>query len=450
MLVVWSFQLRMDCNWAMGTGRRGSFQGVDLLSALLVAMREGVEAALVVGIVLGYLGRTGRRHLARFVWLGLGAAVLASLAGAALMDHWKISEDGFEGLLMLLAGALVVTMVMWMNRVARSLRKEIEQRVETFAQKSTLAAGLGLAVFVFVMVVREGVELVLILRAVELSSDGVAIWIGTSLGLGLAVAVGIFFFQGTLRVPLGRFFAATSTILYVVAAQLFLTGLHEMSEAEWLPSSQKEMAVVGPIVSHEVFFFVVIFSVAVLLILREWFASKPVAAAEGENPAERRRKEWERRRQRRWMLLAASSCLIVVVALTADFVYSEVAAAAPPAQAVTAVNGVVSIPAATVADGRLHFFTVESEGTQIRFLIIRRPNGGYATALDACAICGPAGYRQDGQNVICRNCGAPIYIPTIGQSGGCNPIGFASRVDGNQIVFTVAAVTEADKPFLKH
>ena len=421
-----------------------------MLSALLVALREGVEAALVVGIVLVYLGRTGRKNLTRYVWIGLGAAVASSLAGAALLDQWKISEDGFEGLLMLVAGALVITMVMWMNRVARSLRKEIEQRVETYAQKSTLAAGMGLAAFVYVMVVREGVELVLILRAVQLSSEGVSTWIGTSLGLALAVAVGVFFFQGTLKVPLGRFFAATSTILYVVAAQLFLTGLHEMSEAEWLPSSRREMAVVGPIVSHEVFFFVLIFSVAVLLILREWFGSNTVAAIDGENPAERRRREWERRRQRRWMLLAVTSCLIVIVGLTADFVYSEAAAAPPPAQAVTATNGEVHIPTTTVDDGRLHFFTVESEGTQIRFLIIRKPGGGYATALDACAICGPAGYRQEGQNVICRNCGAPIYIPTIGQSGGCNPIGFPSRIEGAQIVFTVAAVTEADKPFLKH
>ncbi|HKO06053.1 MAG TPA: Fe-S-containing protein [Candidatus Acidoferrales bacterium] len=421
-----------------------------MLSALLLALREGVEAALVVGIVLVYLGRTGRRHLNRYVWSGLTAAVVASLAGAALLDHWKISEDGFEGLLMLLAGVLVITMILWMNRVARSLRREIEQRVETLAQGSALVAGLGLAAFVFVMVVREGVELVLILRAVELSSEGVGIWIGTSMGLALAVAVGIFFFQGTLRVPLGRFFAATSMILCIVAAQLFLTGLHEMSEAQWLPSSQREMAVIGPIVRHEVFFFVLIFGVAVLLILREWFAARAMPAAEGENPAERRRREWEHRRQRRWMLLAAASCLIVILCLTADFVYAQVAAAPPPAQEVSARENMVHIPTAAVDDGKLHFFTVNAGGTEVRFLVIRRPNGGYATALDACAICGPIGYRQEGQNVVCRNCGAPIYIPSIGQSGGCNPVGFASSVEGGEIVINVAAILEAARPFTAH
>jgi len=210
------------------------------------------------------------------------------------------------------------------------------------------------------------------------------------------------------------------------------------------------MAVIGPIVRHEVFFFVLIFGVAVLLTLREWFAARAAPAAEGENPAERRRREWDDRRQRRRMLLAASSCLIVVLGLTADFVYTQAAAAPPPAQEVTALDNVVHIPTAAVEDGRLHFFTLNADSTEIRFLVIRRPGGGYATALDACAICGPIGYRQEGQNVVCRNCGAPIYIPTIGQVGGCNPVSFTSRVEAGQIVFNVAAIAEAARSLSAH
>jgi high-affinity iron transporter len=133
-------------------------------------------------------------------------------------------------------------MIVWMNRVARHLKREIEDRVEAYAQKSTRAAGWGVGAFVFMMVVREGAELVLILRAVELSSEGVQVWIGTALGIAIAVAVGLFFFQGTLRIPLHRFFAATSVILMVVAFQLALTGVHELSEAMWIWSSKMEMA----------------------------------------------------------------------------------------------------------------------------------------------------------------------------------------------------------------
>ena len=106
-----------------------------MLSALLVALREGVEAALVVGIVLVYLNRTGRRALTKYVWAGVALAAAASVVAAVLLDRWKVSEDGFEGLLMLVASALVVTMIVWMNRVARTLRKDIESRLETYAQQ---------------------------------------------------------------------------------------------------------------------------------------------------------------------------------------------------------------------------------------------------------------------------------------------------------------------------
>jgi len=236
-----------------------------LLSALLIALREGVEAALVVGIVLVYLDRTGRGALTRYVWAGVALAVASSLGVSAVLEHWKISQEGFEGLLLLLAALLVVTMIVWMNRVARHLKKNIEQRVEGYAQKASLAAGLGLATFVFLMVLREGAELALILRAVELSSRGISTWIGTALGLAVALAVGLFFFQGTLGIPLGRFFSATSTILIVVAFQLALTGVHEISESMWIPSSKHEMAIIGPIVRNDLFFFVVILGAAALL-----------------------------------------------------------------------------------------------------------------------------------------------------------------------------------------
>ena len=112
-----------------------------MLSALLIALREGVEAALVVGIVLVYLNRTGRRALTRYVWAGVALASLCSILAALLLQRWQVSEDGFEGVLMLVAAALVVSMIIWMNRIARNLKKEIEQRVEVLAQKPTRAAG---------------------------------------------------------------------------------------------------------------------------------------------------------------------------------------------------------------------------------------------------------------------------------------------------------------------
>ena len=414
-----------------------------MLSALLVALREGVEAALVVGIVLVYLNRTGRRALASYVWVGVALAAGASFATAVLLRRWRVSEDGFEGLLMLVASVLVVSMIVWMNRVARSLKKQIEQRVEIYAQQATRAAGWGIGLFVFLMVLREGAELVLILRAVELSSEGIEVWIGTGLGIAIAIAVGLFFFQGTLRIPLQRFFAATSAILMVVAFQLALTGVHELSEAMWIPSSKTEMATIGPIVRNEVFFFVVILGAAALVVLREWFGARRPATDETINSAERRMREWEFRRQRRWSFAAAILCLLVVLTLAGEFVYARTTAAPIPATRLVARDNQVRIPLSELTDSSLHFYTVEVNGTVIRFLVIHKSNGEYGTALDACQICGGAGYRQQGQNVVCRNCAASIYIPSIGESGGCNPVGVKSQVQGGEVVMDLSALAEA-------
>jgi FTR1 family protein len=414
-----------------------------LLAAFLVALREGVEAALVVGIILVYLSRTGRAHLARFAWYGVATATALSLAIAMALQRWRISEDGFEGVMLLLAAFFVVTMIVWMNRVARHLKKDIEQKVESYAVRAGRAAGWGIFLFVFLMVVREGAELALILRAVEMSTEGLQTWIGTILGIAAAVAVGLFFFKGTLRVPLHRFFAVTSAILMLVAFQLALTGLHELSEARWLPSSKQEMALIGPIVRNELFFFVFVFGAATLLILREWqSASHEKSAKEAVGDAERRLLESQNRKARRWMMASTIACLTVILVLTADFIYTRANSAPPVSRAIAAVGNEVRVPLSEVQDASLHLFTVDIGGQSLRFMIIKKPDG-YGTALDACRICGAEGYRQDGQNVVCRHCGSAIYVPSIGEQGGCNPIGVPSRMEGGDLVMDVSALTQA-------
>ncbi len=418
-----------------------------MLSAFLVALREGVEASLVVGIILVYLSRTGRGRLARFVWYGVALAAVLSLGVAVVLERWRISEDGFEGLMLLIASVFVITMIVWMNRVARHLKKEIEQKVEAYAERAGSAAGWGIFLFVFLMVLREGAELALILRAVELSTQGFETWIGTIVGIAAAVAVGLFFFKGTLRVPLHRFFAATSVILMLVAFQLALTGIHELSEARWLPSSKVEMAILGPIVRNELFFFVFIFGAATLLILREWQAASHDKNARGGgalNDAEKRLLESQNRRQRRWMMATAVASLTVILVLTADFIYARANSAPPAARPIDAAGNIVRLPVSEVQDGSLHLFTVNAGGQSLRFMIIKKPKG-WGVALDACSICGAEGYRQDGQNVICRHCASAIYIPSIGDQGGCNPIGVPSHLDGGDLVIDISALTKAAK-----
>jgi high-affinity iron transporter len=222
-----------------------------------------------------------------------------------------------------------------------------------------------------------------------------------------------------------------------------------LSEARWIPSSKHEMAIIGPIVRNELFFFVFIFGAAALLVFREWqTASHSRVAKETAGEAEKRLLEAQNRRQRGWMAAAAIASLAVILVLTADFIYARANSAPLSARVVAITNGEMRVPLSEVQDGNLHLFTAQIGGQSLRFMIIKKPSG-WGTALDACRICGAEGYRQDGQNVVCRHCGSAIYVPTIGESGGCNPIGVPAHVDGADLVLDTSSLTLAAKEIPK-
>ena len=230
-----------------------------MLQAFIITLREGVEAALIVGITLAYLAKIGRNDLRKAVYAALGAAFLGSIAVAVVISRTHLNEDVFEGWIMLAAAFFVVTMVIFMMRTGRKLKGEIEGKVGLLAGNN---AWFGLFIFVFLMVLREGAETVLMLSAVSLNSTELMSFLGTLLGILAAIAFGVMFVKGSVRINLQKFFRVTTAILFLVAAQLIISGLHELSESGVLPSSKREMAIIGPIVRNDLFFFVTIFALA--------------------------------------------------------------------------------------------------------------------------------------------------------------------------------------------
>jgi high-affinity iron transporter len=134
-----------------------------MLQAFMITLREGVEAALIVGITLAYLEKIGRLELRKAVFAALGAAFVGSVAGAVLLSRLKLNEDVFEGWVMLVAAFFVITMIVFMMKTGRKLKGEIEGKVGLLAGEN---AWFGLFLFVFLMVLREGAETVLALAAV--------------------------------------------------------------------------------------------------------------------------------------------------------------------------------------------------------------------------------------------------------------------------------------------
>ena len=141
-----------------------------MVASFIVALREGVEAALVIAIALAYLRKIGREDLHRAVYRALAAGVAASLAGAYLFQKLQWNQEAFEGWTLLASAAFVLTMVLWMLRNSRRIKAEMERKLGEISTQSRRAAP-GIFLFVFLMVFREGVETVLLLSAVSFTSD---------------------------------------------------------------------------------------------------------------------------------------------------------------------------------------------------------------------------------------------------------------------------------------
>src|ERR1700678_1022403 len=233
-----------------------------MLEAFIVTLREGVEAALIVGITLAYLSKINRPELRKSVYAALISAFEASLGVAALLSRTRWNQDIFEGWVMLAPSFFVITMIIFMMKSGRKLKGEIEGKVGLLAGRN---AWFGLFAFVFLMVLREGVETVLILSAVSLNSTELLSFLGTFLGVIAAVAFGVMFVKGSVRINLQKFFRVTTVILFLVAFQLVIAGLHELSESGVIPSSKTEMAIIGPIERHALFFVITILALPALM-----------------------------------------------------------------------------------------------------------------------------------------------------------------------------------------
>ncbi len=212
-----------------------------MLPTFVIGLREGLEAALIVGIIAAFLGQEGRRDALRQVWIGTAAAVVICIGiGVGLQlvsqDLPQRQQEGLETVVGAFAVAMVTYMIIFMRRHARDLKGDLEG-----AAASALASGStrALVLMAFLAVLREGFETaVFLLATFHASGDATASWLGAVIGILLAVAIGYGIYRGGVRLNLARFFRVTGLVLVVVAAGLVMTAFRTANEAGWLTVGQ--------------------------------------------------------------------------------------------------------------------------------------------------------------------------------------------------------------------
>ena len=214
-----------------------------MLSSLLIILREGLEAALIIGIILAYLSRTGNRQGFKPVWLGTGLAIVVSLlvGGIIYLVAGEMSgrtEGIFEGIAMFVAVGVLTWMIFWMRRQSVSIKDHLQAQIQSALMKSS---SFALVMLAFVVVVREGIETALFLFAsTSMAESTAASFIGGIVGLIIAIIIGYSIYKGSSRLNLRTFFNATSVVLLLFAAGLLAHGVHEFHEA----------GLIAPVVEH--------------------------------------------------------------------------------------------------------------------------------------------------------------------------------------------------------
>jgi high-affinity iron transporter len=223
-----------------------------MFAALLITLREGLEAALIVGIVLGVLRKLGRGDRAKPVWVGVALAVIVSVAAGLALNALGVAFEGrgeevFEGLAMVLAAGVLTWMIVWMRRQGRQVQMTLESDVR---RAVTASSGWALFSLAFVAVLREGIETVLFLTAAAFSATPADTLIGGVVGLVIALGLGWLVFVAGKRLNVRVFFEATSILLILFAAGLLAHGVHELQEADLLPVVFEHVWDVNPILDE--------------------------------------------------------------------------------------------------------------------------------------------------------------------------------------------------------
>ena len=412
------------------------------LQSFIPAMEEGVMLTVPLGILLAILDCFPKRKFRGTFWRALKWGVFVSLFFTAVKTGTRqaVSREGFE------AFAIFVSLVsaLALLGVLPSYTGDEKRAKLIRVASSTLVVGF----FCY-----HGMEIWLMPVSIAVAATGEFFTLEVlvkSLGFGGGIFVGILSGYLVCKASAALHYKRLMFVYAVQAAACIIQqGIYlvQVLMIRRIVGGAGLMKVMGPLIDNQRLVIFVVFFVTLLVPITLYSQPKP-EKPEGANPAEYRKILAAAKRKLRWGAGVVASLFVMVLMSSVGHSFATKEAELVPAAPVAAENGFVSVPLEDVQDGHLHRYSYRTKnGTTVRFIIIRKGGNAYGVGLDACEICGPTGYIEREDQVICKLCDVVMNINTIGFKGGCNPIPLPYEVRDGNLVFSLNDIVAGEKEF---
>lgn len=443
-----------------------------MFEGMWITLREGIEAAIVVVLVVSYLRQNNRAWLTEYFYLGLALGILIAMALTFFFNGLEmLFKNQLIRFIILLDGLLFFSALL---AFIRSLGGDLFAAPALILARFRVLQGIMVALGASLLVFFDVLGVALQLKSLaDIKENPVTVYSAGVLGVAPVLVLGAYLVRFCDRVKLGRLFTPASLILSIFTVKLLGGGVNAFSEA-MIPFVQQRLIKLGhdivhtfivlflfpdhPFVKTEFWNFVgyffnektilslifVVLGGPVILLIWKVLTS-PLPTLAGVSKGAERRRQLAGLKKERWLqfipvavaFVTILSFLIAAGASQVEPVYEP-----EPQPVVDDGNGVISValagPVSDIADGRLHKWSYRINDKTILFMAIKRPDGVVAITLDVCGICQPEGYSQIGDKyLLCKYCKTPIPISSVGEPGGCNPVPLRADVGGQNLRITV-------------
>jgi uncharacterized membrane protein len=414
---------------------------VEYLMAVLqtfIPVVQNVTAAVIpVAMVLAFLGKRQQENFKSWVWHGVICGLLSSFTIVILrLSSTFIKREVYECGVLSVALLAEILLLIFFWRARKKGYPDINITIPgkvIFTVAFTLFLYRGFEFFIFP-------ANILIAANPLISLDVLFKMIGCLLGFGLALLTGIAVFRVARVLPVKSLLTVTTVGFIVIIAHQLVVVIQVLLGRGIIPMKKWLLGIMIPLINYQTWFLYALFAVTFALVAILYMGRK-ITRQDDLNPAQYRKVLITVRKQLNWGAVIAVNLLLVFILSTAGKAYADQKVEITPAVPVSAVQGAIAIPLEKVSDGRLHRFSFRaSNGTTLRFIIIKKSGSAYGVGLDACDICGPTGYYEREDQVVCKLCDVVMNKATIGFKGGCNPVPLEYKMTAGKLVIPAAAL----------